>query len=139
MSLTPQQVADVQRTWELCVPIADTAADLFYAKLFELDPSLRALFPSDLKEQKKKLMTMITTAVRSLKDLGALVPVVQALGKRHVAYKVKDKDYTTVGAALLDTLEKGLGKEWTPPVKEAWIAVYGVLSSVMIDAGKKAA
>lgn len=60
MSLTPQQVADVQRTWELCVPIADTAADLFYAKLFELDPSLRALFPSDLKEQKKKLMTMIT-------------------------------------------------------------------------------
>lgn len=138
MSLTPQQVADVQRTWELCVPIADTAADLFYAKLFELDPSLKALFPSDLKEQKKKLMTMITTAVRSLKDLDALVPVVQALGKRHVAYKVKDKDYGTVGAALLDTLEKGLGKEWTPPVKEAWIGVYGVLSSVMITAGKAA-
>lgn len=138
MSLTPQQVADVQRTWELCVPIADTAADLFYTKLFELDPSLRAIFPSDMKEQKKKLMTMITTAVRSLKDLDALVPVVQALGKRHVAYKVKDQDYDTVGAALLDTLEKGLGKEWTPPVKEAWIAVYGVLASVMIAAGKAA-
>lgn len=138
MSLTPQQVADVQRTWELCVPIAEIAADLFYAKLFELDPSLKALFPSDLKEQKKKLMTMITTAVRSLKDLDALVPVVQALGKRHVAYKVTDKDYGTVGAALLDTLEKGLGKEWTPPVKEAWIGVYGVLSSVMITAGKAA-
>lgn len=138
MSLTPQQVADVQRTWELCVPIADTAADLFYTKLFELDPSLRAIFPSDMKEQKKKLMTMITTAVRSLKDLDALVPVVQALGKRHVAYKVKDQDYDTVGAALLDTLEKGLGKEWTPPVKEAWVAVYGVLASVMIAAGKAA-
>lgn len=138
MSLTPQQIADVQRTWELCVPIADTAADLFYAKLFELDPSLRAIFPSDMKEQKKKLMTMITTAVRSLNDLDALVPVVQALGKRHVAYKVKDQDYDTVGAALLDTLEKGLGKEWTPPVKEAWVAVYGVLASVMIAAGKAA-
>ena len=92
MSLTPQQIADVQRTWELCVPIADTAADLFYAKLFELDPKLRALFPSEIKEQKKKLMTMLTAAVRGLKDLGALVPAVQALGKRHVAYGVKDND-----------------------------------------------
>ncbi len=136
MSLTAEQVADVQRTWELCVPIADAAADIFYTKLFELDPELKALFPSDMAEQKKKLMTMITTAVRSLTNLAALVPVVQALGKRHVAYKVKDKDYDTVGAALLFTLEKGLGAEWTPPVKEAWIGVYGVLSSTMIAAGK---
>jgi hemoglobin-like flavoprotein len=136
MSLSPQQIADVQRTWELCVPIADTAADLFYAKLFELDPKLRALFPSDIKEQKKKLMTMLTAAVRGLKDLGALVPAVQALGKRHVAYGVKDKDYDTVGAALLDTLEKGLGPNWNPQVKAAWVAVYGVLAGTMKAAAK---
>lgn len=138
MSLTPQQIADVQRTWELCVPIAATAAELFYAKLFELDPTLRALFPSDLKEQKTKLMTTITVAVRGLKDLGTLVPVLQNLGKRHVAYRVQDKDYDTVGAALLDTLEKGLGKEWTPPVKAGWIAVYGVVATTMKAAAKAA-
>ncbi len=136
MSLTPQQIADVQRTWELCVPIADTAADLFYTKLFALDPKLRALFPSDLKEQKKKLMTTLTVAVRGLKDLGTLVPVLQALGKRHVAYRVQDQDYDTVGAALLDTLEKGLGTEWTPPVKAAWVAVYGVVATTMKAAAK---
>jgi hemoglobin-like flavoprotein len=136
MSLTPQQIADVQRTWELCVPIADTAADLFYIKLFELDPKLRVLFPSDIKEQKKKLMTMLTAAVRGLKDLGALVPAVQALGKRHVTYGVKEQDYDTVGAALLDTLEKGLGSNWNPQVKAAWVAVYGVLSGTMKAAAK---
>ncbi len=136
MSLTSQQIADVQRTWELCVPIADTAADLFYTKLFELDSKLRTLFPHDLTEQKKRLMTMLTAAVRGLKDFGALVPAVQALGKRHVAYKVQEKDYDTVGAALLDTLAKGLGKEWTPQVKAAWTAVYGVLATIMKDAAK---
>ncbi|HEX3134550.1 MAG TPA: globin family protein [Planctomycetota bacterium] len=131
MSLTPQQLADVQRTWELCVPIADTAADLFYAKLFQLDPKLRVLFPSELKEQKQRLMTMLTAVVRGLKDLGALVPAVQALGKRHVAYGVKEQDYDTVGVALLDTLEKGLGPNWNPQVKDAWVVVYGVLASTM--------
>jgi hemoglobin-like flavoprotein len=138
MSLTPKQIADVQRTWEICVPIADTAADIFYNKLFELDPTLRALFPSELKEQKKKLMTMFTTAVRSLNDLDALVPAVQALGRRHVGYKVKDQDYNTVGNALIYTLELGLGVHWNAEVKEAWVLVYGVLSSTMIAAGKAA-
>jgi hemoglobin-like flavoprotein len=132
MTLTAQHISDVQRTWQLCIPIADTAANLFYAKLFELDPALQSLFPSEMKEQKQKLMTMITTAVRSLNDLGTLVPVVKALGRRHVAYKIKDRDYDTVGAALLDTLAKGLGAAWTPPVKEAWTEVYGVLAATMM-------
>lgn len=134
MSLTPAQIADVQRTWEQCVPIADTAANLFYDRLFELDPKLRALFPTDLTAQKQKLMTMITTAVRSLGDLDALVPVLQSLGRRHVGYGVKEEHYPTVGAALLDTLAKGLGPAFTPTVKESWTAVYGVLSTTMIGA-----
>lgn len=136
MALTPKQIADVQRTWEMCIPIADTAADLFYAKLFELDPSLRSLFPADLAEQKKKLMTMITTAVRGLNDLPSLVPAVMDLGRRHVAYRVKESHYPTVGAALVDTLGKGLGPAFTPEVKEAWVSVYGVLSNTMIAAAK---
>lgn len=133
--MTPTQVQLVQTTWEKVVPIADTAAALFYGKLFELDPSLKPLFTSDIKEQGKKLMQMITVAVRGLNDLGKLVPAVQELGRRHVGYGVKDEHYATVGTALLWTLEKGLGDAFTPDVKEAWATVYGILADTM----KKAA
>lgn len=129
--MTTRQVELVQTTWEKCVPIADQAAALFYGKLFELDPELKPLFKTDIKEQGKKLMVMITAAVRGLGDLGKLVPVVQDLGRRHVAYGVKDAHYTTVGIALLWTLEQGLGEAFTPEVKDAWATTYGVLSTTM--------
>lgn len=137
--MTPQQVLLVQTSWEKVVPIADTAADLFYGKLFEMDPSLRPIFPEDMTDQKKKLMQMITTAVRGLNNLDALVPAVQALGKRHVGYKVTAPMYDTVGAALLDTLEKGLGDAWDDEHKEAWTLTYGTLAKVMIDAAEEEA
>ncbi len=129
--MTPRQKELVQTSWEKVVPIADTAAGLFYGRLFELDPSLKAMFPSDIKEQGKKLMTMITTAVRGLDNLGALVPAVQALGRRHGGYGVKDEHYATVGAALLWTLEQGLGPDFTPETKEAWVVVYTILADTM--------
>ena len=139
MGLTTEQVTLVQTSWAKCVPIADVAADLFYTKLFELDPELRPLFPAELADQKKKLMNMITAAVDGLTDLSALVPVVQDLGRRHaVYYKVTAPMFDTVGAALLDTLEKGLGETWDADHKEAWTLVYGVLSKTMIDAGDEA-
>lgn len=124
----------MQATWEKVVPISDTAAALFYGKLFELDPSLKPLFTSDIKEQGKKLMQMITIAVRGLNDLDKLVPAVQELGRRHVGYGVKDEHYATVGTALLWTLEKGLGDAFTPDVKEAWATVYGILADTMKQA-----
>lgn len=132
--MTPRQVELVQTTWEKCVPIADQAAVLFYGKLFELDPSLKPMFKSDIKEQGKKLMQMITAAVRGLNDLGRLVPVVQDLGRRHVGYGVKDQHYDTVGTALLWTLEKGLGDAFTAEVKEAWTTVYTLLATTMKNA-----
>ena len=139
MGLTTEQVSLVQTSWAKCVPIADVAADLFYNKLFELDPELRPLFPADLADQKKKLMNMITVAVDGLSDLAALVPAVQDLGTRHaVYYKVTAPMFDTVGAALLDTLEKGLGEAWDAEHKEAWTLVYGLLSKTMIDAGDAA-
>jgi hemoglobin-like flavoprotein len=136
MSLTPTQIADVKRTWAMCLPIADTAADLFYGRLFALDPRLRPLFKPDMAEQKRQLMAMLNSAVGLLDDLPALVPVVQQLGRRHVGYGVKEKDYATVGQALLDTLERGLAEAWTPTVEEAWTAVYGVLSQTMMKAAR---
>ena len=135
--MTPEQVARVQETWEKVVPIQDTAANLFYGKLFELDPQLRPLFPEDMTEQKKKLMVMITTAVRGLTKLDQILPAVQDLGRRHVGYQVTPAMYDTVGAALLDTLEKGLGEDWDEPTKEAWTLTYTPLAKVMIDAAEE--
>lgn len=135
--LTETQKNLVQESWEMVKPIADTAAELFYGKLFELDPKLKPMFAnSDMKEQGKKLMTMIGAAVKGLDNLGELVPTVQALGKRHVGYGVKASHYDTVGAALLDTLEKGLGDQFTSDTKEAWTITYATLAGVMIEASE---
>jgi hemoglobin-like flavoprotein len=132
--MTPRQVELVQTTWEQCVPIADQAAALFYGKLFELEPNLKPMFKSDIKEQGRKLMQMITAAVRGLNDLNRLVPVVQDLGRRHVGYGVQDRHYDTVGTALIWTLDKGLGDAFTVEVKDAWTTVYTVLATTMKDA-----
>ena len=136
--MNPQHKYLVQSSFEKVAPIADTAAALFYGRLFELDPSLRPMFTTDLKEQGKKLMNMLTLAVRGLDKLDQLVPAVQALGRRHAGYGVKAEHYNTVGAALIWTLEKGLGEAFTPEVKEAWIAVYTLLSQTMQDAAASA-
>ncbi len=131
MSITAHQKHLVQSTWTQVEPIAETAATLFYGKLFELDPTLKPLFTSDPKEQGKKLMTMITMAVRGLDNLDALVPAVRGLGKRHIAYGVETAHYATVGAALLWTLAQGLGAAFTAEVKEAWTSVYTLLAETM--------
>lgn len=127
----------VQGTFEQVVPIADKAAEIFYSKLFEKDPSLKPMFKGDMKAQGAKLMSMIGTAVNGLNDLGALVPAVQNLGKGHVGYGVEDKHYDTVGAALLETLDAGLGEAFTPEVKDAWTEVYTVLATTMKDAANE--
>jgi hemoglobin-like flavoprotein len=137
--MTPEQAVLVKNSWAMVTPIADKAAELFYGKLFEMDPSLKALFKGDMTEQGRKLMTMINTAVNGLDKLEAIVPAVEQLGERHVAYGVKDEHYDTVGAALLWTLEAGLGDEFTPEVKEAWTVTYGVLADTMKAAAAKAA
>ena len=129
----------VQESWAKVAPIADDAAKLFYAKLFELDPALEPMFPEDLTEQRKKLMATLGVAVKGLNDLGALVPVLQRLGERHVGYGVTDAHYDTVGAALLWTLGQGLGPAFTEPVQAAWTEVYGVVATTMKDAASKVA
>jgi hemoglobin-like flavoprotein len=99
--VTPEEVSLVQLSWEKVAPISDAAADLFYGKLFELDPALKELFPDDMTEQKKKLMQTLAVCVNGLTDLGEIVPAVRALGQRHVAYRVRDEHYAIVGSALL--------------------------------------
>ena len=135
----PAEVTLVQESWKSVEPISDTAADLFYGKLFELDPSLKELFPDDMAEQKKKLMQTLAVCVNGLNDLGEIVPAVRALGQRHVGYQVKDEQYDTVGQALLWTLGQGLGEAFTSEVEKAWTNVYVVLSTTMKDAAAEVA
>jgi hemoglobin-like flavoprotein len=129
--MTPEKIDLVQTSFRKVMPISATAADLFYGRLFELDPALKPLFKGDMKEQGRKLMQMIGTAVASLRDLPTLVPVVQALGKKHAGYGVKAEHYDTVGAALLWTLGKGLGEAYTEEVDAAWTETYTTLATVM--------
>jgi hemoglobin-like flavoprotein len=137
--MTPEQITLVKSTWQQVVPIADQAAVLFYNKLFELDPALRPLFKKDMKQQGEKLMKTLSFAVGGLDRLNEIVPAVQDLGRRHVGYGVLPKHYDTVGAALLWTLEQGLGTAFTPDVKSAWATVYGLLADTMKKAAAQAA
>ncbi len=132
--MTPEQVTLVQESFKKVQPIAPQAADLFYGRLFEIAPQVRALFPEDLTEQKRKLMAMLTTAVVNLHRVGEIVPAVQELGRRHAGYKVTAEHYKPVGEALIWTLDKGLGDAFTPPVKAAWVEAYTTLANVMKSA-----
>lgn len=132
--MTPEQISLIKNSWEKVLPISETAAELFYAKLFELDADLKPLFNGDMKEQGAKLMKMINTVVNSLDKLDTIVPAVQNLGERHVNYGVKDEHYDTVAAALLWTLGQGLGDAFTDDVKEAWTAAYVILATTMKEA-----
>ena len=135
--LTNTQKTLVQESFAAVRPIADDAAALFYRRLFELDPSLERMFKGDMAEQRRKLMQMLTAAVKGLDRLEQLVPVVEDLGRRHAGYGVADAHYDTVGAALLWTLEKGLGNAFTPEVQDAWATVYGLLAGTMKNAAKE--
>jgi len=132
--MTPEQKQLVQDSFAKVAPIAPQAAELFYGRLFELDPALKPLFKGDMSEQGKKLMSTLGVAVGSLDNLDALIPVLQNLGRGHVAYGVQDAHYDTVGTALLWTLEQGLGDGFTPDVKAAWSEVYTIVATVMKEA-----
>ena len=132
--MTPEKIALVRSSWQQVLPIKETAAQLFYGQLFELDPSLRPMFKGDMVEQGRKLMTIINTAVNSLDDLGPILGAVQDMGRRHVGYGVTEAHYDTVGSALIWTLGKGLGEQFTPAVKDAWVETYTTLASAMKQA-----
>ena len=134
-----QQINLVQKSWSKILPISDKAAELFYNRLFEIDPSTKVLFRGDMEVQGRKLMQMITAAVNGLNDLDGLVPVVQDLGRRHGGYGVQEAHYGSVGSALLWTLEQGLGDDFTDDVKIAWTETYMLLAGVMKDASAKEA
>jgi hemoglobin-like flavoprotein len=135
--MTPRQIALVRQSWVKVQPIADEAAAMFYERLFEIDPALKALFRGDRLEQGRKLMTMLSVAIHALERIDSLAGL-QDLGARHVRYGVRVEHYPRVAEALLWTLEKGLGASFTAEVKEAWGAFYAKVAHRM-QAGAAAA
>ncbi len=133
--MTPDQIALVERSFRLVAPIAEPAAQIFYARLFQRDPALKPMFAqTDIHAQGRKLMQAIGFVVANLRRPEALLPVVADLGRRHAGYGVQPAHYGTVGAALLDTLAEGLGPEFTPATREAWAAAYQTLADIMQQA-----
>jgi hemoglobin-like flavoprotein len=132
--MTPHQQNLIKESFGMVAPIADQAATIFYARLFELDPSLQRLFANtDMAAQRKNLMQTLAVVVKSIDKLDAIVPAVQALGGRHAGYGVTPQMFTTVGEALIDTLGIGLGDAFTTECREAWVEAFEILSSVMIE------
>ncbi|WP_082627185.1 methyl-accepting chemotaxis protein [Colwellia sp. TT2012] len=137
--MTPKQISLVQNSWQKVLPIAPQAAEIFYDTLFEMDPSLKTLFPNDITEQGKKLMAMLDTAVKLLDKPDKLIPALENLGAKHHHYGAEPEHYDTVGAALLKTLAQGLGDDFTAPIKKAWTVVYQTLATTMIAGANAAA
>lgn len=137
--MTPEQIDDIQASFAKVAPIAPVAAALFYDRLFTIAPEVKPLFKGDMGEQGTKLMATLAVVVNGLRTIDAVVPVAQALAKRHVAYGVRREHYTPVGAALIWTLEQGLKDDFTPKTREAWMAAYNALSTAMIAAAYPAA
>jgi hemoglobin-like flavoprotein len=130
--MTPKQVALVQQSFAKVAPISEQAAAMFYGRLFDVAPQVKAMFPDDMGEQRIKLMATLATVVNGLTNLEAVLPAASALARRHVTYGAKAEHYPAVGSALLWTLEKGLGTAWTAEVADAWKAAYATLSTYMI-------
>jgi len=131
--MTPDQVSLVQDSFAKVAPISEQAAVMFYDRLFEVAPAVKSMFPVDMTEQRRKLMATLAVVVNGLGDLQSILPAASALAIRHVSYGARAEHYPVVGAALLWTLEKGLGEAWTPDVAAAWSAAYGTLSGFMIS------
>lgn len=137
-ALSAKDIMLVRASFSRVVAVQGVAADLFYARLFAVAPGLRALFPEDLSEQKRKLVAMLTAGVGKLHDRPYLMPVLKDLGARHVGYGTKPEHYALVGDALLWTLKRCLNEAFTPEVQAAWTKVYTVLTTAMQEGAAEA-
>ena len=135
--MTPRQIEIVKLSFARIMPFKDQAAELFYCRLFELDPSLRLMFKSDMTEQKQKLMVAIALVVSNLEKMDSLLPTIRELGQRHKNSGVRNRHYDVVGAALLWTLEIGLGTSWTKELADAWQDAYGRVANAMIEGAER--
>lgn len=127
MTLTTRQIEIIQSAVPAITSNAEGVATAFYAQLFALDPSLRPMFRGDMVEQGRKLMTMLGTALNNVERLDSLIPALQSMGRRHMAYGVEKHHYWIVGQALINTLEMAFGEAFTAEARTAWSTLYEAL------------
>lgn len=132
--VSEQQKALVQESFKVVEKISDVAADMFYQRLFDIEPDLRSLFSEDLREQKKKLMGALKVLVNTLDNPDKLIPILEDMGRKHKTYGVVEDHFVPVADALVWTLEEGLGSDFTEEVRHAWTALYSAVASIMIEA-----
>lgn len=136
--MSPNEIELIRKSFAKVAPISDAAAAIFYEKLFAYDPSVRPMFKGDMSEQGKKLISVLATVVQNLDRLETIEGAVKDLAVRHAGYGVVPKHYDTVGRALIDTLQAGLGDAFTPEVRGAWLGCYAAISAKMIAAASSA-
>ncbi|HEX5221034.1 MAG TPA: globin domain-containing protein [Verrucomicrobiae bacterium] len=129
--MTEKQIHLLRESFALIQPKAVAAGLTFYRNLFALDPSLRAMFQSSIELQSRKLMEALSYTIATLENPKALVPMLEAMGRRHVSYGTRDEHYATVLTALLGALEETLGAAYTPETRKAWTAALGFVADTM--------
>jgi nitric oxide dioxygenase len=135
--MTRNDIRLVRQSFRHLDPVKNLAAEVFYARLFEIDPTTPALFANtDMKVQGAKMMTALTLVVDALDRLPSVTPEIAELARRHKGYGVTERQYASVGAALMWTLEQAFGSAFTPPVAAAWGRAFAALSKTMIQAAR---
>ena len=138
--MTPRQIDLIRASWTAVEPDAEHVASKFYERLYELDPVLRRLFAkTDMTAQGRIVMQTFKVIVASLDDFDTIIPFIQALGRVHARYGVRDEHYDTVGAALMWTLDRMLGARFDDETSDAWATAYDVLATAMIEAAAEEA
>jgi hemoglobin-like flavoprotein len=131
--MNARQIQLVKETWGFVIVKSDEAGQLFYSRLFEVAPEVKHMFKGDMKEQARKLMSMVTLIVSKLDKLDTILSEIRSLASRHNRYGTKRDHYAAVGESLIWTLKTGLGDRWTKETEEAWTAVYKILAGAMIE------
>jgi nitric oxide dioxygenase len=129
--MTPEQITLVKSSWDLAKPRESELGVMFYTRLFDIAPETKALFGDDVHSQAMRLMQAISVVINSLDNLDRIFPQIEQLAERHVDYGVKPEHYAIVGEALIWTLHKGFGEDFTDELKEAWLLAYTTLSGAM--------
>jgi nitric oxide dioxygenase len=104
-----EQIAVLQQSFAKVALIADRTAVMFYERLFEVAPQVKAMFPADMAEQRQKLIATLGIVFNGLSNPESFLPAVGSLAKRHVAYGARLEHYRENGLGRVDANAGKLG------------------------------
>ena len=135
----PLDLDALETSFDLVAPRGDELVDVFYSRLFTTAPAVKPLFAStDLRKQKAMLLATLVLLRKSLRDLGAIVPKLRELGRRHVAYGARPEHYPVVGEVLVASMADVAGDAWRPEHQRAWAQAVDVVAGAMLEGAASA-